>query len=152
MERLSKKHNLNHALSFKMYNMFKDLLKLNECYFNIATIVLASDKANINLKPLKISFGMWEVLPNTYARHCFFVMDDTIIDPTSFVVAKEKIKLGLEDTISFNDNYLIFKTYEIDEYIKALYDDEIPYLPSYNDDMYIKMESKMLENGMNLAD
>lgn len=124
---LYKRFKINYKLSKKVYEEYKNIIKIKGCYHNIAMIIASS---NIELlRDLKIAFGAWQVPlsdndSNLFAKHCFFVKDDDIVDPTYFATSKS------------NDiDYMVFKTFTIHQYLEYLvkdnFDTSIPSVTNY---------------------
>lgn len=125
-----KRFKINYKLSKKVYEEYKNIIKIKGCYHNIAMIIASS---NIELlRDLKIAFGAWQVPlsdndSNLFAKHCFFVKDDDIVDPTYFATNNKG-----------NDiDYMIFKTLTVDEYLEYLIKDNFDAsLPSFAHDLF----------------
>lgn len=105
---------MDYELSKSMYEECKHLVEMKGCYSNVAKIFLGHVLYEEDLANIKVAFGAWEVPlsdgNNIFAKHCFFVLDDKIIDPTHFTTSKE----------IDNRNYLIFKRYGLQEYMDKL--------------------------------
>ena len=125
---LYKRFKINYKLSKSMYEKYKNIINLKGCYHNVAMIIASSSIEE--LRDLKICFGAWQVPlsdndSNLFAKHCFFVKDDDIVDPTYFATNNKG-----------NDiDYMIFKTLTVDEYLEYLikdnFDASLPSLTNY---------------------
>lgn len=137
---------MDYDLSRNMYEENKYLVKVKECYHNIAQLVINHITYEEELCDIKIAFGAWQISlgdegdkSNIYAKHCFFLLGDKVIDPTHFTTTKEQ-----EDR-----DYLVFKTFDISEYLTALRNNHNDtYLPKNTEKMYQSMFLKMMENNM----
>ena len=121
---LYKRFKINYELSKKVYEEHKNVINIKSCYRNVAMIIASY---NIELlRDLKICFGAWQVplSDNVFAKHCFLLKGDDIVDPTYF--ASEK-----------NDNrdYMVFKALTVDEYLEYLikdnFDASLPSVTNY---------------------
>lgn len=127
---MMKRFKMDYELSKRTYEQYSALLEKRGCYTNVANIVI--DRAyRANRPNIKIAFGAWQVplngITNVFARHCFLIEDDKIIDPTFFTIYTE----------FDNRDYLIFKTYDIDEYLDKLAECEgDTYLGEYSEPMF----------------
>ena len=138
-----KKFKMDYDLSRKMYEENKYLVKVKECYHNIALLVINHITYEEELCDIKVAFGAWQISlgnednqSNVYAKHCFFLLGDKVIDTTHFTTTKEQ-----EDR-----NYLVFKTFDISEYLKALENNnKDTSLPKYTEKVYRSMFLKMME-------
>lgn len=118
------KYKLNYDLSKKVYLHNKFAVQKNECYNNVARIIIRDYFININ--NVHVCFGAWKIdIDNDYfyAKHCFFEINGHIIDPTFFICESDTSK----EKASRID-YMIFKKYTLDEYNVAL--EENNYDPS----------------------
>jgi len=113
-----KKYYINHELSKEIYDRNKGIIEIKCCYLNVAKIVIHDLLNKEEFKDAKVVFGGWKInLGETsnsmevYAKHCFLLLNDEVIDVTAF---KTEIK---EDV-----DYIIFKTFTMDEYLEHLED------------------------------
>ena len=103
------RYKIDYELSRTYYNKYEQLVKPKLCYnntFNIATR-LYQDFSN-----WRVAFGAWSFpgSDTTFTLHCFLIYDGKIVDPTAF-------SRNSGDTNPEEVDYLIFKTFEINEYI-----------------------------------
>lgn len=105
---------MDYDLSKDMYEECKHLVEMKGCYSNVAKIFLDHVLYEEDLANIEMVFGAWEVPVsderNIYAKHCFFLLDNKIIDPTYFTTTKKKE----------NRRYLIFKKFGLQEYMDKL--------------------------------
>lgn len=133
-----KKLKINYELSKKVYEKYKNIIKIKGCYYNIAQIIITT---GATLKDsYKIAFGAWQVplLDDIFAKHCFFLKGDDIVDPTYFASGK-------------NDNidYMIFKTLTIDEYLEYLEKDNFDTsLPSVTNYIFNEMAIELMKENI----
>lgn len=139
-----KKLKIDYELSKKVYEKYKDIIKIKSCYHNVAMIIAS---ANIEiLRDLKICFGAWQVPlsdndSNLFAKHCFFLKGDDIVDPSYFASGK-------------NDNidYMIFKTLTIDEYLEYLIKDNFDAsLPAVTNQMFNQATIELMKENIILV-
>lgn len=139
-----KKLKIDYELSKKVYEEYKNVIKIKGCYYNVAMIIAS---ANIELlRNLKISFGAWQIPisdndSNLFAKHCFFVKGDDIVDPSYFATNKG------------NDiDYMIFKTLTIDEYLEYLIKDNFDAsLPSVTNYMFNQATIELMKENIILV-
>ena len=76
-----------------MYDKYKGVIEVKGCYYNVATILMKMGASRIS-DDIKIAFGAWQVPlsggDNIFAKHCFFLKDGEIIDPTYFAAISDK--------------------------------------------------------------
>ena len=135
-----KKLKINYELSKKVYEKYKDLIKIKSCYHNVAMIIASS---SIEVLNLKICFGAWQVplSDNVFAKHCFFVKGDDIVDPSYFATNKS------------NDiDYMIFRTLTVDEYLDYLIKDNFDAsLPSVTNYMFNEIAIELMKKNIILV-
>lgn len=139
-----KKLKIDYELSKKVYEEYKNVIKIKSCYYNVAMIIAP---ANIEiLRDLKICFGAWQVPlsdndSNLFAKHCFFLKGDDIVDPSYFASGK-------------NDNidYMIFKTLTVDEYLEYLIKDNFDAsLPAVTNQMFNQATIELMKENIILV-
>lgn len=127
---------MNYELSKKMYEEYKNLIKIKGCYHNIAMIITRSSVEMLG--DLKIGFGAWQIPlyeDNIFAKHCFLLKDNSVIDPTYFASGKND-----------NSDYMIFKTLSVDEYLEYLEKDNFDTsLPTFTDNMFNEIAIELLK-------
>lgn len=141
---MDKRFKINYKLSKSMYEEHKNVIKIKSCYHNVAMIIAS---ANIEiLRDLKICFGAWQVPlsdndSNLFAKHCFFLKGDDIVDPTYFASNKG------------NDiDYMIFKTFTVDEYLEYLIKDNFDAsLPSVTNYMFNQATIELMKENIILV-
>ncbi|WP_368262457.1 hypothetical protein [Clostridium disporicum] len=113
-----KKYCLNYELSKEVYDRNKDMVAIKECYLNVAKIITCDRVIKEHYKDYKVVFGGLKIDLNEssnstemYAKHCFLLFKDEIIDVTVF----ESDNINKETV-----DYLIFKTFEIEDYLDKL--------------------------------
>ena len=136
-----KKLKINYELSKKVYEEHKDIIKIKSCYHNVAMIIAS---ANIEvLRDLKICLGAWQVplSDNVFAKHCFLLKGDDIVDPSYFATNKG------------NDiDYMIFKTLTIDEYLEYLRKDNFDAsLPAVTNQMFNQATIELMKENIILV-
>lgn len=138
-----KKFKMNYDLSKEIFESCKGLVKLKGCYSNVAQITLKHIIRKEEFSKIQIVFGAWEspISDNNnkvYARHCFFLLDDEVIDPTYFTTTRDDKDL----------NYLVFKTFNLEDYLHALGECRgDTYLEKYTENMFRhQVMSLMKEN------
>lgn len=137
-------YKIDNELSKFFYEKYKDVLGIKECYYNVAKIFLSYDFKKDNLSNIKVTFGAWQITlsdkDNVFARHCFLLIDDKIVDPTNFLTA------------AADRTYLIFKTFEMEEYKEKLKECAgDAYLPKYIEPMYREMALNLSNKGIYLV-
>lgn len=101
---------LDLELSKKIYNNNKNKLKKSECYNNIFNIITCKELVS---QDIRICYGfIYRADLNMFTRHCFILLNNKIVDPTTLFWKAENI----EDIIK----YYIFKAYTFSEYLSVL--------------------------------
>lgn len=103
-------YKLNVQESEKIYELCRDLIELKMCYNNVANVVLNHYSLFKEYKGIQIAYGgvsLAPILDGAYAKHCFFIYNDTVIDPTAMLWEKEKQ----------TRDYVVAKTFNYDDYI-----------------------------------
>lgn len=142
-----KEYKLNVELSKELYDKCKDMIKIKECYNNVARIYLRHMIDNPeNYMHYKIVFGAWQLLSvsrKAYARHCFFMYNDEVVDPMIFMEEhQEKID---------NETYLKIKEYGFFEYSEAILRNQPdPYFYDEVEQLYLKTTYELFEKGVAL--
>ena len=88
--------------SKKLYEKYSNMIGTKMCYQNIFRIsVLELEKFNSG--KWKIAYGYVSIYEDSlFARHCFIIDSDNIIDPTIFVTGEVKE----------NPEYMVFKVFD----------------------------------------
>lgn len=138
-----KTYKMDYELSKNIYDKNSNLVTVKNCYKNVADIFIRYIVHAEKLSGIKIAFGAWQVplsdTDNIFARHCFFLLNDKVIDPTYFVNGNKK-----EDI-----DYLVFKTYSIEEYRDTLLKcDGDTYLGKYSEPMFRKKVLALMEDNL----
>lgn len=94
MEELKMLH-LDYELSLEVFNKCSDFIAKKSCYKNVGLALLRYLDYEDKYENVKISFGGFNPVTNIggdnlFYRHCFFILDDKIIDPTLMLLLKEK--------------------------------------------------------------
>lgn len=94
MEELKMLH-LDYELSLEVFNKCNEFIAKKSCYKNIALALLRYVDKEDKYENIKISFGGFNPVTNIvedglFYRHCFFIIDDKVIDPTLILLLKEK--------------------------------------------------------------
>lgn len=108
-----RKYELNVIDSEKLCTRNKNLVEIKMCYSNVANIVLNYFPLFREYKGIKIAYGGVNLAPaldGAYAKHCFFLYEDSVIDPTAMLWDKE-----LQ-----NRDYVVARTFSYDEYMKEV--------------------------------
>ena len=106
-----KKYKIDREASYNLYLKYKDIIKFKGCYDNVYNIVNQEVMLfNNDYADYKICYGAWSVDSNSnlYAKHCFFLKGDTVIDPTYFTITES------------DKEYIVFKKYSPKEYARLL--------------------------------
>lgn len=106
-----KLYNINKDLSKEMYLKFQSIVQFKGCYDNVYNIVNATQMwRNKDFEGYKICYGAWsvDIESNLYAKHCFFVKDGKVVDPTYFTTTESDRK------------YIVFKSYTPSEYLEVI--------------------------------
>ena len=125
-----------------IYEKYKKKIKPKMCYnnvFHIATDMLLKFKSG----KYKVAYGYISVFNHSlYARHCFIIREDLVVDPTLFATGE-----------NLDADYIITKIYDdINDYIKAVEDNNfIPDLIRPLQDLDKKMFIQMQEKGIYLV-
>lgn len=96
------------ALSKVFAEQFKQLVKPKACYDNVAEIVLNFSAIENEYPGIRVVFGGVQALKGEelFARHCFFKLEDKVIDPT----------FALKNTFSKNTRYIPLVSFSMEEY------------------------------------
>lgn len=103
-------YKLNVQESEKIYELCRDLIELKMCYNNVANVVLNHYSLFKIYKGIQIAYGGVSLAPaleGAYAKHCFFIYEDMVIDPTAMFWDKD---------VQARD-YVIARTFDFGEYI-----------------------------------
>lgn len=139
-----KRFKINYKLSKDMYDKYKGVVEVKGCYCNVATILMKMGDSRI-MGDVKIVFGAWQVPlsggDNIFARHCFFLNGDDIVDLTYFA--------AISDKDNDNRDYMIFKTLTVEEYLdylaKADWDTS---LSRFTEKMFRQITVKLMEENI----
>lgn len=132
---------LDYNLSKKIYEDCKDLIQEKECYHNVADIFVKYIVKKPDLYDFKVVFGAWQIPnignDNVFARHCFFMLEDRVVDPMYFL---------MEET---NIDYLAFKGFSVKSYYKKLVECQgDALLGKYSQQIYFKAFNYLTEHKM----
>lgn len=110
---------LDYDLSLDVYNKCKSYIEVKGCYSNVAHSFLNYIDFIDTFKNIKISFGGFNPITNSvsdniFFKHCFFVLDNKVIDPTIVLLLKNK-KFNKED-IERKSLYFNILSYNKEEY------------------------------------
>lgn len=104
--------NLDYELSVEVFEKCKEFMEKKSCYKNIALSFLEYVDYQDKFKDIKISFGGFKPVDcltgeNIYYRHCFYILDNKVIDPTLILLLNKdmgKVDIGLikAKTLYFN--------------------------------------------------
>ena len=125
-----------------IYEKHKDKIEAKMCYRNIFRMVTCMFP-KFQSGEYKVAYGYISVFDKSlYARHCFIVCGDYVIDPTIFAASG-----------NLDADYIITKIYDsVDEYMKAIEDNDfIPDLIIPLQDLDKKMFIQMQEKGIYLV-
>ena len=125
-----------------IYEKHKDKIGAKMCYRNIFRMVTCMFP-KFQSGEYKVAYGYISVFDKSlYARHCFIVCGDYVIDPTIFAASG-----------NLDADYIITKIYDsVDEYMKAIEDNDfIPDLIIPLQDLDKKMFIQMQEKGIYLV-
>lgn len=125
-----------------IYEKNKDKIEAKMCYRNIFRMVTCMFP-KFQSGEYKVAYGYISVFDKSlYARHCFIVCGDYVIDPTIFAASG-----------NLDADYIITKIYDsVDEYMKAIEDNDfIPDLIIPLQDLDKKMFIQMQEKGIYLV-
>ena len=125
-----------------IYEKNKDKIEAKMCYRNIFRMVTCMF-SKFQSGEYKVAYGYISVFDKSlYARHCFIVCGDYVIDPTIFAASG-----------NLDADYIITKIYDsVDEYMKAIEDNDfIPDLIIPLQDLDKKMFIQMQEKGIYLV-
>lgn len=88
-------------------NMYEGVIKENECYSNVAEIVINSTPSTLDYENTQVVFGGMQIFPNQdiYAKHAFFIIDNKAVDPTQSLKG-----------INAGTKYLVYERMSIQEY------------------------------------
>lgn len=108
-----KEYKINKELSKEVYESCKSDLRPRECYYNIAKVVTNYAQHIIRYRDMQVVFGAWKVNAiksrDVYAKHCFLLLGDEVIDPTFFVN---------DDTQE--SRYIVIQSFTMRDYIREL--------------------------------
>lgn len=125
-----------------MYEKFKNKIEPKMCYnnvFRISTSMMSKFKSG----EWKVAYGYISVFEKSlYARHCFIICGDSVIDPTLFAASG-----------NLDADYIITKIYDnFSDYTKAIEDNDfVPDLIKPLRELDKKMFLKMQEKGIYLV-
>lgn len=107
---------LNVEKSRQMYTMYTSCILKKACFNNVARIALHNQSMLESLYPnIHIAYGSWSIVVDTlHAKHCFFIQDNEVIDPTYF---------GLETKIEKYPSYAVAVQLRFQDYFFALLND-----------------------------
>lgn len=131
---------LNIQASKAMYEKFKGKIEAKMCYSNIFRMVTYM-LPKFQSGEYKVAYGYISICDKSlYARHCFIVCGDSVIDPTIFAASG-----------NLDADYIITKIYDISDYTKAIEDNDfIPDLIRPLRELDKKMFLEMQEKGIYL--
>lgn len=97
--------------SRQLLSKYPNLIEPNECYTNVANLVVQTIDGFTETKGLEVVFGGVETIvgSNIYSKHAFFLLDDLAIDPTVAIKGlKEEIRFFVVKKMTINEyrNYL----------------------------------------------
>lgn len=116
------KYELDREESNKLYAIYRDVVKMKECYNNIFNIVsghYAEYRSRIISGDWKVAYGYINVLPDSplYTRHCFFVTKEGYaVDPTIVM---------LEDSEMDFKHMSFWVLDNADDYLEAITDNDL---------------------------
>lgn len=85
-------YKLNYSLSKELYDKTYKYINPKTCYNNVLTIFYREMLLDKKYADYKIVFGGWQVSPyqdNFFCKHCFFMKDNEVIDPTVMIDYKD---------------------------------------------------------------
>ena len=127
---------LNIQASKAMYEKFKGKIEAKMCYSNIFRMVTYM-LPKFQSGEYKVAYGYISIFDKSlYARHCFIVCGNSVIDPTIFAASG-----------NLDADYIITKIYDISDYTKAIEDNDfipdlIRPLRELDKKMYLEMQEK----------
>ncbi len=114
------KYVFDYEQSKALFDKYKSIVEPKMCYNNIYHVA-CYEVGRIKNNKFKVAYGYISLNEEKtlYARHCFFVSDNTVIDPT--IIANHKDNNECYD-------YLVFKVFDsYEEYIRAIESEENHY-------------------------
>lgn len=124
-----------------MYEKFKGKIEAKMCYNNIFRMVTYM-LPKFQSGEYKVAYGYISIFDKSlYARHCFIICGDSVIDPTLFASSG-----------NLDADYIITKIYDnISDYTKAIEDNDfIPDLVRPLRELDKKISMQMQEKGIYL--
>jgi hypothetical protein len=123
-----------------IYEKHKDKIEAKMCYNNIFRMVTYM-LPKFQSGEYKVAYGYISICDKSlYARHCFIVCGDSVIDPTIFAASG-----------NLDADYIITKIYDIRDYTKAIEDNDfIPDLIRPLRELDKKLFFEMQEKGIYL--
>ena len=124
-----------------IHEKHKDKIEAKMCYRNIFRMVTCMFP-KFQSGEYKVAYGYISIFDKSlYARHCFIVCGDSVIDPTLFASSG-----------NLDADYIITKIYDISDYTKAIEDNDfVPDLIRPLRELDKKLFLKMQEKGIYLV-
>lgn len=109
-----KTYKVDMELSKELYKKCKSYINTKECYRNVCRIYIREMMCKKEYVDYRIAYGGWQVIgcnKTLFAKHCFFIKGDKIIDPTLFTSYRERD----EDML-----YIVADTFSLEEYAELI--------------------------------
>lgn len=114
------KYQLDYDKSKEVYELFKNEVKIKECYNNVFN-VLTLNNTTFREGKWKVAYGYTETIPLVYCRHCFILDENNkVIDPTLFTNSEQPHR----------QYYVMYAFDDVDEYLNAIENDNL--MPALN--------------------
>lgn len=135
-----RKCKLNIETSKEVYDYFKDIIKVKECYNNVFSVFEMNIK-NFRDGKWKVAYGYVEVMAGLYCRHCFIIDEHgAVIDPTIFAQTEPPFE---------GEYYVMCAFDDVDEYLNAIEENDLmPALNKYLLVQDIKAQKWAKDNGI----
>lgn len=132
----------NDELSIQIANENQDIVKLNQCYTNVAHISLTGKLPTDDTSSISVAFGgvqIFETDESLFAKHAFFIVDGQVIDPTLALNGRHK-----------NKRYFVVRSYSYDDYIELI-KDEMHTTPKTIEMAFRRATAQLMPKGLYLT-
>lgn len=103
-----KEYKIDIEKSEKLLNDNRQLIVQKECYDNIYRLV---SNLRVSEKEVRVVFGAVYLFKGMYAKHCFLMVGDKVVDPTLMLRGEENCK---------KSHYIVAKKLTMEQYTELL--------------------------------
>lgn len=137
-----KEYKIDYELSKEIYEEYKGLIQLKQCYYNCFKVATSSNKQfDFFNKEIKMGYCYMDIgFVGILVRHCVLIThDDRLIDVTAFASEKKK-----DDILK--RKYFVFETLDDEEVYKMVFDTK--YADNKNSNVELREYKEFFSNNI----